>query len=370
MGPFKPMAAIAFSLAAFVGVSATAEPVETNPYKMRVGEARKKAVEANGGTKESEAAVETGLIWLAKQQKANGSWEFDGTSSEDRIAATGMALLPFLGAGHSPTAEGKYKKIVANGLAYLTMWQLPDGSFKGANNTYLYTHGIAALALVEAYGLTRDAKFESPAQKAISFLTAAQDKGGSWGYRPNTPGDTSILGWQIQALRAAAQTKKLLTAKDTLKKADAFLDTVSTADKDRYGYTNVNQVTPTRTSIGLLCRTTTAQWKSDNDAMKLGVGYLLKNGKPTKDRFDMYYYYYATNLLREVGGERWEKDWNPAMRDLLVERQLGTKEMAKQGSWDPDTAFVGRHCGRLGTTCLALLTLEVYYRHVPLPAAK
>ena len=34
-------------------------------------------------------------------------------------------------------------------------------------------------------------------------------------------------------------------------------------------------------------------------------------------------------------------------------------------SWN-SLAVIGGACGRLGTTCLALLTLEVYYRHLPL----
>jgi hypothetical protein len=27
--------------------------------------------------------------------------------------------------------------------------------------------------------------------------------------------------------------------------------------------------------------------------------------------------------------------------------------------------WFGQHCGRLGTTCMCLLTLEVYYRYSP-----
>ena len=66
-------------------------------------------------------------------------------------------------------------------------------------------------------------------------------------------------------------------------------------------------------------------------------------------------------------GDAWFKEWNPQMRDMLVKMQVPRdKPDAIKGSWDKDQGMIGPHCGRLGTTCLALLTLEVYYRHLPL----
>jgi hypothetical protein len=54
------------------------------------------------------------------------------------------------------------------------------------------------------------------------------------------------------------------------------------------------------------------------------------------------------------------------MRDLLIDLQDKSGDPARKGSWERDSGFIGSACGRLGTTCLALLTLEVYYRHLPL----
>ena len=70
---------------------------------------------AGGGNSASEAAVAAGLAWLARKQLKDGSWEFDG-GSKDKIAATGMALLPFLAAGETHKYGKKYKKTVENGL--------------------------------------------------------------------------------------------------------------------------------------------------------------------------------------------------------------------------------------------------------------
>jgi hypothetical protein len=54
------------------------------------------------------------------------------------------------------------------------------------------------------------------------------------------------------------------------------------------------------------------------------------------------------------------------MRDLLVELQNKGGDETMKGSWDKDMGFIGSACGKLGTTALAVLTLEVYYRYPPL----
>ena len=54
------------------------------------------------------------------------------------------------------------------------------------------------------------------------------------------------------------------------------------------------------------------------------------------------------------------------MRDWLVDLQFLRAGHKDDGSWEPDKGFIGQQCGRVGTTCLCLLTLEVYYRHLPL----
>ncbi|MFH1266905.1 MAG: hypothetical protein ABIK89_14345, partial [Planctomycetota bacterium] len=77
---------------------------------------------------------------------------------------------------------------------------------------------------------------------------------------------------------------------------------------------------------------------------------------------NMYYNYYATQVMRHWGGPEWEK-WNPKMRDYLVATQ--SNQGTESGSW----YFAGGHGetgGRLYNTAVALMTLEVYYRYMPL----
>ncbi|HJZ89896.1 MAG TPA: hypothetical protein VKE40_03420, partial [Gemmataceae bacterium] len=112
----------------------------------RIGATRDALRKSGGGTEASEAAVALGLAWLARKQLKDGSWEFDGSSNE-KVAATGMALLPFLAYGETHKFGKKYKKTVDNGLNWL-MGRLSSGGSFGTNN--MYAHAIATIALCES----------------------------------------------------------------------------------------------------------------------------------------------------------------------------------------------------------------------------
>ena len=147
--------------------------------------------------------------------------------SKDKIAATGMALLPFLAAGETHKYGKKYKKTVENGLNWLTNRVGGGGGFAGSNN--MYAHAIATVALCEAAGMTRDPAVKAKAALAVNYILGAQGKNGSWGYNGPDPseGDTSIVGWQIQAL-ASARLAEIKFDKDKVyKDANKFLESVS-----------------------------------------------------------------------------------------------------------------------------------------------
>jgi len=342
--------------------------VVANPGFNGRGQATKsRLVAAGGGNDASEAAVARGLIWLSKQQKANGAWIFDGGSANDPIAATGLGLLPFLAAGqtHKVSKDNKYNKTVDGGLKFLVNNQLPTGTFKNCSG--MYSHAIATVALCEALGMSGDRSFlQSPAQRAINYIVGAQGTDGSWGYGANSNGDTSIVGWQIQALQSGKLCKELVVDKRAFTRASKFLDSVSSGSaKGMYGYTSPG-ARPSLTAVGLLSRYYADGWGPNNPGMASGVEYLRKQWMPSEGRLDMYYYYYATQVMHFYEGPEWHKDWNPAMRDMLVKLQVPEGKGANSGSWDPDGGFMGGSCGRLGCSIMSLLTLEVYYRHLPL----
>lgn len=330
---------------------------------------RSAAVAKYGGSKGSEAAVALALKWLAEHQYPDGGWSFDhtrgscanrcknaGALADARSGATAMALLPFLGAGQTHK-EGDYKETVRRGLLFLMKQQKSDGGYNEGGGR-MYSHGLAAICLSEAYAMTHDRVLERPAQGALNFITAAQDPvGGGWRYTPKQAGDTSAVGWQIMALKSG-HMGYLVVPPTTVKGANAFLDSVSAESGAYYGYTGPGKGGST-TAVGLLCRMYLG-WKQDNPALERGVEFLSNRGpSPT----DMYYNYYATQVMRQHGGEHWEK-WNNKMRDQLVNAQ--DKEAHQNGSWHFNGGHGASQGGRLYNTSMSTMTLEVYYRHMPI----
>lgn len=324
----------------------------------RSGATKDALLKAGGGNSASEAAVARGLIWLSKQQKGDGRWVFDGSSQNEFIAATGMSLLPFLAAGQTHKT-GKYTDTVRKGLYFLQSQQNAKGTFTGGAG--MYAHPIATMALCEAYGMTMDPGLKKPAQAAINYLVLGQGKDGSWGYSFGNDGDTSIVGWCVQALKSG-KLAGLTVPDETMKKANQFLDKVAGGSGETYGYREKG-ASRTLTPVGLLLRQYMG-WGPKNPILGKGVDF-LKKYPPKRGGLDMYYYYYATQVVHFYGGPDWSTFWNPPMRDWLVDLQEKAAG-PNHGSWNPDQGIIGSHCGRLGTTCLALLTLEVYYRHLPL----
>ncbi len=329
---------------------------------------RAASVKKYGGTPASEAAVTGGLRWLAAAQVDDGGWNFDhrlardadvrdvdhsGTLTSARNAATAMALLPFLGSGQTH-ADGDYKQTVTDGLTYLTQRIKDSGSLHESGGT-MYSHGLASIALCEAYALSRDKKLLPPAQAALKFIEYAQDPaGGGWRYSPRQRGDTSVTGWQLMALQSG-RIADLQVSPATFRRVNEFLDSVQAGNGAYYGYTTPSKRGPT-SAIGLLCRMHLG-WSRDRAALKQGVEYLSAQGPSNTN---MYYNYYATQIMFQVGGEHWDK-WNSRMRDYLVDTQ--DKSGPEEGSWYFADTHSAARGGRIYSTSLATMILEVYYRH-------
>jgi hypothetical protein len=360
-------------------------PKKPTGFEGRTREGKARLLQEFGGSEEGEEAVMLGLAWLTQMQKQGGNWEYDGGPHRgDHAAATGMAILAFTGAGQSHK-EGRYKQTVQAGLDWLvknvvTTQGEDYGHIKTTTN--MYSQGIATLALCEAYGMTHDPALKKAAQAAIDYVQKAQGPRGSWGYVARTDNDTSILGWQIQALHAAQLTQDLKVDPKVIQRAIGFLNFVSPGQvKSTYGYGHPGGAAPATslTAIGLLCRYYVDGWRADTPAFADGAKGLMRRAPTTQGRegIDLYYYYYATQVVRFYGGEEW-KTWNEGTKGSggtrkggLPDQLLGLQDRApaNRGSWDPaidrNGLSFGPHCGRLGATCMCLLTLEVYYRYVP-----
>jgi hypothetical protein len=221
----------------------------------------------------------------------------------------------------------------------------------------LYAHGMASIALCEAYAMTNDRQLLQPAQFALNFIAYAQDPvGGGWRYEPKQAGDTSVLGWQLMALKSGHMAYLKVPGR-TILGATKFLDFVQEADGAQYGYT-VPGPGPATTAVGLLCRMYLG-WKHDEPALAAGVEYLHQTGPSD----NMYYNYYATQVLRHYGGPHWD-EWNGKLRDRLVQAQ--DIKGHETGSWFFSRDPWADRGGRLYCTSMATMILEVYYRHMPI----
>ena len=346
-------------------------------FSMRTPEARREAVLELGGNEQSEAAVERGLEWLAAHQYAAGNWSIHqmncaghnctgrGTYEADP-AATGLALLAFLGAGNTHQS-GTYREEVRRGLNWLTGNQKEDGDLFPVPSEFahFYSHGIAAIALCEAYGMTKDPELRDPAQRAIQFIIQSQHpKFGGWRYEPQFESDTSVSGWQLMALKSG-QMAGLKIPASAYKGVETWLASVENKDAPgRFRYHPSTEVTETMTAEGLLMRQYLGADRTDS-AVQAGASY-LRQRLPRSDVRNSYYWYYATQVMFHLQGEHWQ-EWNAALRELLVQTQ--EKGGPARGSWDPAAPVKdtwGQSGGRHYVTCLNLLMLEVYYRHLPL----
>ena len=347
-------------------------PVIRGEFGGRSEAGRRAAVKKFGGSADSERAVNAGLTWLQKIQKQDGSWSFEevggagqgGTLQATPMGATSLALLTFLGGGHTHEIKGEYQETVARGLNWLLSKAETTSSgldLRGTaqGNSGLYVQGIATICLCEAAALTpKDRTLKRAATSAIRFVERSQDRlGGGWRYTPNQPGDTSVTGWQIMALQSA-KANRISVAADTMQDARAFLRSVSVENGARYAYMPRGGPTETMTAVGLLCQMYMG-WRRDRPELQAGVQHLANVG-PSRE--NMYYNYYATQVLHHWGGELWEQ-WNLKMREQLVTTQVRNGPGA--GSWDVTDPH-GNGGGRIYQTALSVLTLEVYYRHLPM----
>ncbi len=358
------------------GTNAEAEaPPNADHFVGRSSKGKAALLKRMGGTDASEAAVARGLLWLKNHQLPDGSWNFNHISSpqcdctmpgrmtNNPYAATAMAVMAFLGAGKTHES-GEYQLEVRYGLDFLLAQGVRSGKGICYNGeltgppTY-YTHGLVTIAISEAYAMTGDTRLRPAVTGAVEFLADTQDFGGGWRYFPGQPGDTSVVAWQLMALKSA-QFSRIAVPQKVFSGVDRFLISASSMRGSRYAYLpdRSNFPTPSMTAAGLLSKMYLGA-KENHGGMRAGIRFLDEQGP---DPTDMYYNYYATQVLHHWGGPEWDR-WNNVMREHLINTQI--RDGHATGSWDVADrhGYVG---GRVYMTTLALLTLEVYYRHLPL----
>ena len=312
-----------------------------------------------GGSIQTESAVDKGLAYLASTQEEDGRWDISksgGQGGHDQ-AATAFALLAFYGRGEVHDEKCKYQDTVKRGIEWLVGQQNgATGDLRGAKprSNAMYDHGIASLAVIEAYGVTKDTALRPKAQAAIDFISETQHEGGGWRYGPDQAGDLSVTGWFIMAL-ASAEMSGLIVPDKTMEGATKFLDSVSHGkNKGAYGYTGASGGTAALNAAGFFCsqllgRSSNTAKAYESSAIVDRQGFKLE---------DIYHAYYGSVASYQHQGPAWRK-WMEKMHPGFVNSQN------TDGSWNTG----GGHGGQMGkviVTALVTLCLEAHYRYSPL----
>jgi hypothetical protein len=359
------------------------------PYQSRSGAQKAEALTVFGGSAETELAVTRGLVYLASVQRPEGHWgrlERDDKYGYPAVGKTGLALLAFLGAGHTQKSNTEHSPVVARGIQFLLGAQDPASGHFGDSDAY--SHGIATYALAECYALTKDERLTDPLREAVQHIVDAQKSSGvvtmdgGWGYYypTNRVYDrwprASVTAWQVMALESA-QLGGLTVPKQVFRRAASFLASSWDAERGSFRYSHDPQrlsssypTLPGSTPASIFALSLLGADVSSADfrAARRFITERLPNGYrfTSEDDFvhkaqaNLYFWYYGTLAMFRVGGDEWKR-WNVAMKETLLPSQ------DKDGSWKPISVYAeyaqDTDRERVYTTALCVLTLEVYYRY-------
>ncbi|WP_339730153.1 prenyltransferase/squalene oxidase repeat-containing protein [uncultured Gimesia sp.] len=355
-------------------------------YRLRNLSKRKEIAQKFGGTEESERAVEASLKWLATHQEQAGFWDanrygagkvrIDEQGIDRRSAGaqadaglTALSILAFLGAGYTQE-EGQYSDNLNRAIQWMVNQQRPNGFLGGEATHYarMYSHAMATYSLAEAYGLQNDPKsnpkLREAIARAISYIVENQNPyDGGWRYVKGQKSDMSMFGWQLMALKSA-EIAGIPIPSDTKQLMVKFLKERSLGKNSGLAtYRMVEPSTPpTRamTAESLFCKQMLGI-RRDNPSCTEAIQFISER-PPRRSEYNLYYWYYGTLAMYQYGGNPW-REWNEDLRELLISEQV--MHGSNAGSWDPRPPW-GPYGGRLYSTTLSTLCLEVYYRFLPL----
>ncbi|MCE9593232.1 MAG: hypothetical protein K8S98_03465 [Planctomycetes bacterium] len=364
--------------------------LDETPFKNRSGAEKSRALELYGGTRETEAAVSKGLAYLARIQRPGGEWG-DADVRDDKYGAvavgkTGLALLAFLGAGHTQSSKSEYSENVGRALEFLLATQDEATGHFGESDAY--GHGIATYALSECYALSVEPQLVEPLRRAVAHILANQNRqrdprlfgGWSYYYADGHVYDrwprTAITVWQVMALESA-RLAGLEVPRKVFDDARTFLENARDPDNDWYRYNHdpsrLNSGWPTLPASTPAALFALALFGEDLNAAKYDDPrrFVLERApreyrRGSDDDFvlrgqgNLYFWYYGTLAMFRAGGSAWQR-WNASMKDALVRGQR------PDGSWIPIDVYANYarddDHDRSYSTAMCVLSLEVYYRY-------
>jgi hypothetical protein len=318
----------------------------------------------------SEEAVMRALYWLRDNQNKDGSW-----GDKNKGAMTGLALLCFLGHGEigesnefGYTVRNAVQWFLNEGTKHEGRLSMTAGGW-GPGNAGVYEHAIATYALGEYRTMSKDDRVIELLKQAVGYIVTGQGPDGGWMYSyDKSQSDTSVSGWQVQALKAAHLTELPIPGVGaTLDNAMKNFDRVQ-GPNGGYGY-RTPEDRYSLTGVGILCE---LFWKGTrNKDLHQSVDFI--RDKTDKDfpvqyqgeKGDLYAWYYHTQAMFMYGGAVWSY-WERKFSNEIIKAQ------SRDGSW-PEMRVPGHgnlqtatdKTGQVYRTTLCTLMLEVYYRYMP-----
>ncbi len=308
-----------------------------------------------------DAAVNSGLDFLAAQQGQDGSF---GAAAGPRLATSGLSLLAFLAAGSVPD-QGKYGSTVRAAIDFLTIQAQPDGYFGKVDGSRMYGQGIATLALAEAYGVEDSEegrqKLHAVLSKAVKVILDAQavnkpePQAGGWRYEPQAgDSDLSLSGWNALALRACRGVGLAVPA-EGVQKAVQFILRCHVATGG-FGYQPGTPALNSATGVGVLSLYLLDA--ASRPEIADGLKFLTEHPVDDQSNYMFYTLYYATQAAFQAGEPTYSAIAGPNFARLFKGQQ-------PDGGWlDPKGQESAG--GRVYSTSMALLALEVPYRLLPI----
>jgi len=311
-----------------------------------------------------DSSIHSALKWLAGSQQPNGSWRSE--SYGESTAATSLAVMSFLAAGHVPE-EGPYGRNITKGVAWVLSEQQTNGLLVGAKRSHgpMYSHGIATLMLAEVSGMVDGDQADlcqRALEKAIKLIVDAQNhpKGaqhdGGWRYQPtSTDSDLSVTAWQLLALRAAKDIGCDIPSQN-IDRAVAYIKRLRVQRGGGFGYMAGHGATITRSGCGIVALEVCGEHRIPET---MAAAQMILSRPLTGDEHYFYYgAYYCTVGMYKVGGNEWQAA-RKELYETIMQRQHAN------GYWEPLHGSE-RGAGNVYATSMALLALGIEYGYLPI----
>ncbi len=306
----------------------------------------------DGPSSSLDSPVTQGLGWLVSNQNKDGSW---GDKPVELKASTGLALLAFLGHGETVASE-EYGKTVTRGFRFL-LSDMQTTNQVGQPSAIGYA--IATWALCEGYNLMSIPAFKSPAEESLAVIVKGQRESGLWGgnyRRGDSEDDIEASIWQFIALTSGLKMRSEADGlKESLERASKAMEKVLESKPD-----------VGTTAGAVLCLQLCGKSKIPISRSALeSLDTVVPDWTNPVFKDPLFRWLLITQALLQKGGDSWIR-WNRLFHPMLTRSQKASRDTDDKmiGYWDsPGT---GERFGRVFSTAMSTLIMEVYYRYLPL----